>query len=142
MPFNSLGVYTPAAGATTAAPGDIIRSAIWNAIFEDISDALTELGQQVYGFTSVTAATYAPVAADSFLLVNRAGVVTINLPTGASRNGYPLTIKDTSGAAQTNNITIDGNGAENIDGLATITIDVAYGGYTLYPVTGGWVIKP
>lgn len=46
MPFNSAGVYTPAAGATTAAPGDVIRSATWNSIFTDISTALSTLGAQ------------------------------------------------------------------------------------------------
>jgi len=45
MPFNSSGVYTPASGATTAFPGQVIASATWNAIFTDISNALTDLAQ-------------------------------------------------------------------------------------------------
>lgn len=46
MPFNATtGVYTPAAGAETAAPGDLIQSTVWNAIFTDLSTALTEVGQ-------------------------------------------------------------------------------------------------
>lgn len=142
MPFNSAGLYTPATGATTAAPGDLIRSSTWNAVFTDISSALTLLGQQLYGTTSVIVSPYVPVAADSFLLVNKATAVTINLPLASSRNGYPLTIKDISGAAQTNNITINKNGSDLIEGLTFIVIDVSYGGYKLYPVTGGWVIRP
>lgn len=142
MPFNSAGVYTPASGATTAAPGDIIRSSVWNAIFTDISDALTLLGEQLYGSTTVTGATYSPLATDTFILVNRAGAVTVNLPPSADRDGYPLALKDISGAASTNNITLDCDGVETIEGLATVTINVDYGGYCLFPVTGGWVIKP
>lgn len=46
MPFSGGGVYTPATGATTAVAGDIIHSAIWNAIFVDISSALTTVKQQ------------------------------------------------------------------------------------------------
>ena len=141
MPFNSSGVYTPPAGAESAAPGVLIQSAIWNAIFTDISAALTLLGQQLYGTTPVTSTPYVPVATDSFLLVNDAAPVTINLPTSASRNGYPLTIKDTSGAANTNNITINRNGSDTIEGLTVLTIGVAWGEYKLVPVTGGWIIS-
>lgn len=142
MPFNSLGVYTPTAGATTAAPGDVIRSAIWNAIFTDLSSALTLLGEQLYGATSVIATPYVPVATDSLLQVDVAGAVVINLPTGASRNGYPLKIKDISGAANANNITINKNGTDTIEGLTAITIDVAYGGFSLIPTATGWIISP
>lgn len=142
MPYDSTGVYTPPAGAETAAPGDVIRSSTWNSIFTDISAALTLLGQQLYGTTSVTGATYVPVATDSLLLVNRAGAVAINLPTAATMNGAPLAVKDISGVAHTNNITITPNGAERIEGLATVVINVDYGGYWLYPISGGWILRP
>jgi len=142
MPFASSGVYTPASGATTAAPGDVIRSSIWNAIFTDLSAALTLLGEQLYGTTSVTGATYAPVAADSLLLVNRAGVVAVNLPLASSRNGFPLSIKDISGAASSNTITINRDTTDTIEGLTSITITADWGGYHLIPVSGGWIIRP
>jgi hypothetical protein len=142
MPFNSSGVYTPASGATTAVPGALIQSAIWNAIHTDFSNALTLLGQQLYGTTSITTTPYVPLTADTLLLVNIAGAAVVNLPTATSRNGYPLAIKDISGAANTNNITINRNGSDLIEGLTSIAIDAAYGGYFLYPVTGGWIIHP
>lgn len=142
MPFNAQGVYTPPTGATDAAPGDVIRSATWNSIFQDVSDALTLMGQQVYGSTAVTAASYAPVASDALLFVNRAGAVAINLPSAASRGQYPLTIKDISGAANTNNITINRNGSDTIDGATSLVIDVGYGTYKLVAITGGWAIVP
>jgi len=142
MPFNSGGLYTPASGAESAVPGGLIQSAVWNAIFTDISSALTLLGQQLYGTTMVSTSPYVPVTADTFLQVNKASAVTINLPTASSRNGYPLIIKDVSGVAQTNVITINPNGADTIEGLTALTIAVAYGGYILYPVTGGWILSP
>ena len=142
MPFSSSGQYTPASGATTAAPGQLIQSAVWNAIFTDLSSALTLLGQQLYGTTAVTSTPYVPIATDSLLLVNDTAPVIINLPSASSRNGYPLAIKDSSGAANTNNITINRNGSDTIEGLTSLTIAVAYGGFELVPVTGGWIIRP
>jgi hypothetical protein len=142
MGFNSGGVYTPATGATTAAPGVLIQSAVWNSIFTDLSSALTLLGQQLYGTTSVTGATYVPASNDALLLVNRAGTVAINLPSASSRAGYPLTIKDISGAAQANNITINRNGSDTIEGLTSLIINAAWGAYRLIPVSGGWIISP
>lgn len=45
MPFNLLtGVYTPASGATTAQPAQVIASATWNTIFADLAAALTGMG--------------------------------------------------------------------------------------------------
>ncbi len=142
MPFNAAGTYTPASGATTAAPGDLIRSSTWNAIFTDISDALTLLGTQMSGTTTVSSTPYVPISTDAMLIVSVAGAVTINLPAASSRNGYPLTIKDVSGAANTNNITINRDGADTIEGLTSITIATDWGGYNLHPVTGGWIIRP
>lgn len=142
MPFNNAGTYTPAAGATSASPGDIIKSSIWNAIFTDITTALTELGTQLYGNTAVAATPYVPLITDGLILINVAGAAVVNLPTAASRSGYPLRIKDVSGAASTNNITINRNSSDTIEGLTSIVISADYGGYSLIPITGGWVIGP
>ncbi len=141
MPFAANGVYTPVSGATTATPGALIRSAVWNSSFGDISSALTLLGQQLYGTTSVTTTPYVPLTADTLILMNVSGAAVVNLPTAASRNGYPLALKDVSGAANTNNITINPNGADRIEGLVAITINAAWGGYILYPVSGGWILR-
>lgn len=143
MPFNGSGVYTPPAGATTAAPGDVIKSSVWDSIFTDISNALTLLGQQLYGATQVSSTPYVPLAADSFLLMNVASAAVVNLPLSSSRSGYPLKIKDISGAVSTPHvITINANGADTIEGAASITITADYGGWNLYPITGGWVLSP
>lgn len=143
MGFNtSTGVYTPYTGAESAAPGQVISSATWNSIFTDLSAALTLLGQQLYGTTSVTASSYTTVSTDAFIQVNYAGAVTINLQASSARAGYPITIKDVGNRAHTNNITITPNGADTIQGLSGIVITTNYGGYTLFPITGGWVTRP
>ena len=51
-------------------------------------------------------------------------------------------IKDLTGNAATHNVTINRNSTDTIDGLTSITINAAYGGYELAPVTGGWIILP
>lgn len=46
MPFNiNTGTYTSVAGATTAATGQVIQSAVWNSIHGDLAIAITDIGQ-------------------------------------------------------------------------------------------------
>lgn len=100
------------------------------------------MGQQLYGTTTIVSTPYVPLADDSFILVSFAGAVTINLPSAASRSGYPLVIKDISGAAGTNNITINRDGTDTIEGATSIAINTDWGGWHLVPVSGGWVVRP
>lgn len=89
------------------------------------------------------------LSSDVTILLNKTvGAATnIVLPTSASRNGLPVTVKDYKGDANTNNITFVPSGTETIDGFSpavAITnglalIDINYGKKTLYPLTsGGW----
>ena len=70
-------------------------------------------------YTPVTAATYTAKAGDRLIGVNRAGVVTVTLPSAQVYAGRLFTIKDESGDASTNNITVATEGSETIDGAAT-----------------------
>jgi hypothetical protein len=45
MPFSG-NVYTPPTGSESAAPGQVVQSAIWNNIFTDLAAALTTLMTQ------------------------------------------------------------------------------------------------
>lgn len=54
--------------------------------------------------------------------------------------GKTLVIKDFTGGAATNNITIDGNASETIDGATTKVINANYGSLTLVCDVGGWYI--
>lgn len=88
---------------------------------------------------------------DVVLLFQKAtsGASTVNLPTSATRQGAPVTIKDLTGDANTNNITIVPAAGETIDGFdaadaatnGTAVISVDYGSKQLFPLTsGGWYI--
>lgn len=92
---------------------------------------------------------YTPLPTDTYLYVDTAGgPVTINLATSASRNGVPMRIKDATGHAAANNITIKpvGGGApETVDGFtnaAPLVLKANYDGVSLSPNTLSYVIDP
>lgn len=64
------------------------------------------------------------------VIVDTTSARTINLPAGvAPFNPMVVIVKDNTGGALVNNITISGNGA-NIDGSATASIITNYGSLT------------
>jgi len=66
---------------------------------------------------------------------------TVNLPAAATAGqGFVLVIKDESGSAATNNITLQASGAENIDGTNTKLIAANYGSYSLMCSGSAWFI--
>jgi hypothetical protein len=90
-------------------------------------------------YRSVTDATATLGADETIVGVNRAGVVTITLPTAqAALAGRPYVVKDESGAAATNNITVDTQGAELIDGAATDTINTNFASIGYYTNGTDW----
>lgn len=66
------------------------------------------------------------------------GAVAVALPAGVTGTMYFL--KDGTGDAATNPITITPNGAETIDDAATATINTNYGALTLVYTGGKWEI--
>ena len=93
-------------------------------------------------YVNVTTAAYTAKAGDRVIGVNRAGAVTITLPTAEVRKGRTYTIKDESGAAATNTITVDTEGSETIDGSATDVISADFGGKTYYSDGTNWFELP
>ena len=103
-------------------------------------------------YRTVTAAgTVTIIATDTTILLNKSpsGASTIQLPNSATRNGVPLTVKDLTGDANTNNITFVPAIGETIDGMSasaaaangTAVISIDYGKKTLYPLSsGGWYV--
>ena len=87
---NSTGVYTPASGAETAAPGQVLQSAVWNNIFTDLSTALTTIGQGSFPWTIPQPSTVTLYACPAQRNVNFAATqgdiatFAINLPTSVS----------------------------------------------------------
>jgi hypothetical protein len=103
----------------------------------------TGTGIEVSGSIKVTrtatAITYTALTTDYLIAVtSTASARTINLPTAASMTGRVYVIKDESGAAGTNNITIDGNASETIDGATTLVISSNYGTATIYSNGTAW----
>lgn len=142
MPFNPNGTYTPPTGATTAIPGATIYASVWNSIFEDISEALTQLGQQIFipTPTIVAAAGIYNVAVSDTFLIFTGAVTTINLPPSASKEGMLRIMGGASGVFSSSNGVITPYGTEKISGLSNITLTQDYQAITLYPVpSGGYV---
>lgn len=84
---------------------------------------------------------YTPVASDTLLLVDTAGgPVTIAMRPAAERNGVDLEIKDDTGHAAANPVSVVRNGAETIDGLTTYPIDGNYGSAKFGPQLGGYFV--
>lgn len=110
----------------------------------DVQNAIayTALNPPAKAQTDVTASPYDALVTDDILRVNFAGAATIYLLASATRNGKDILIKDTSGNASTNNITIVPSGAETIDGLTSVTINTDFGGFRLSPTAAGWDILP
>jgi len=77
---------------------------------------------------------YSVVASDYIIGVNTTGgAVEIDLQAASSAGaGRMLIIKDVGGAAGTNNITIDPNGSEKIDGQSTVVIAANSGSVMLF----------
>ena len=88
--------------------------------------------------TNVTTSTYTALPTDYFLCVDTAtNAVTITLPTGILGTVY--IIKDCSGDANTNNITVIGTGGQLVDG-STATINSPYGSISLVFNGTSWSI--
>jgi hypothetical protein len=100
---------------------------------------ISTVGQ--YNTQSVTASSYAVATTDTYIGVNFAGTVSIALPSGSTLvQGKFMIIKDESGAASTNNITLNANGADRIDGQASVILAINYGSLTLLWNTNHWSI--
>lgn len=89
-----------------------------------------------------TAVDYTATASDYYIgVTDTSALRTITLPAAASAGeGKVLVIKDESGAAATNTIVIDGDGAETIDGAATYVIQINYEAVSLVCSGSAWFI--
>lgn len=82
---------------------------------------------------------YTALRQDYYIGCSHSTTITITLPpVSLAQEGRVYEIKDESGGASTNTITIDGNGSETIDGSATQTINSNYGFYKLIVSNGAW----
>lgn len=71
-------------------------------------------------------------------VTSTASARTITLASASTNNGRMVIIKDESGGAGTNNITVDTEGSEVIDGAATKVINANYGVLRVYNDGTNW----
>lgn len=93
--------------------------------------------------TIVDSATYDLLFSDHILGVTytTTGTVTsLTLPTEQCISGRTIIIKDAGGNAGTNNITVDTEAAQTIDGSATAVMSTDYESITLYCDGSNWFI--
>jgi hypothetical protein len=136
-------VYTPPNGATNAFPGQIIASATWNAIFTDIANALTQVGQQqlVYLPRIISTPGTFTVAVNDRIILVEASAGTIVLPASATKVNPVTIIGGSSTIFGSNNAILLPNGIETVDGLSSVTLTGNYQSITLLPLAaGGWLV--
>lgn len=93
-----------------------------------VAEAQGEAELLIYQTKYVTTSTAITVDDEYVVVDSSAGPITITLPVvSASDDGLGFIIKDSSGTAAVNNVTINGNG-KNIDGAGTYVMSVNYQG--------------
>lgn len=104
---------------------------------------LQTLNGIIRNVTTVNAATYDLLATDDIVHVTYTGtgaVTSLTLPTAQVTAGRTIVIKDAGGNASVNNITVDTEGAETIDGAATFVMTSDYEDISLYSDGSNWFI--
>ncbi len=95
-------------------------------------------GSQALPVTTKTA-TYTAAASDYTILCNNtSGAININLPAASGCSGRIYVVKKVSGAG--NNVVIDGNASENIDGATTRTLATQYESVMIQSDGSNWYI--
>lgn len=152
------GVWTISPNYLTLGENVVVKPTQILALQDTLTGAWSWIGAS--SFVSAALSSYRVIttagaqnvlATDVVLLLQKSpsGASTINLPTSATRVGAPVIIKDLTGDANINNITIVPSGSETIDGFSAAAaaangvavISVDYGIKRLYPLTsGGWYL--
>lgn len=94
-----------------------------------------------YGYRTTTATTVTHVATDRVILASaNSGAVTVNLIDASLttlRDGYKLTVVKTDASA--NAVTLDGSGAQTINGAATLALAAQYDRTTIVKSGSSWI---
>ena len=96
--------------------------------------ATGEVDEKTAAYTVTTGDATKTIAVDA-----TSGALTVTLPTAATAtDGFEVTIKKTDSSV--NAVTIDGNGAETIDGAATLLLTTQYRSATLRCDGSNWLV--
>jgi len=103
-----------------------------------VSDFITQIGVSPVAVASVST-TQALTTDDRYFLADASGgSITLTLPAASGNSGYACTIKKVDSTASV--VTIDGSGAETMDGELTQEIDVQYTSISLVCDGSNWFI--
>lgn len=96
---------------------------------EDLKDlSLTYQSSENRLYSAIAKSTaYTLTNSDNVILVSAGTSLTMTLPSSVGRRGKQFIIKDSSGAANTNNINIVTTSSQTIDGVTSKIINTAYG---------------
>lgn len=128
--FKFWASYKPTADRATyvGKNDEVILDAVTNKLYhmDGVTPGGTEItseggGTETYNVKNVTGPTAEIEVNDYYIGINYAGPVTITAP-HTYLNGFKITIKDESGAAATNNITLDFS-IDNDPGGAVLAIN-------------------
>jgi hypothetical protein len=138
---GSLKFQTATAGAALTPVDRFVIDGYGYAAFGTAVQATTGLfvNHSVSLKRTATATSYTVLDTDNIVgITSTASARTITLPTAAGKTGRRYIIKDESGGAATNNITIATTGGQTIDGAATLTINTNYGTNSVYSDGTNW----
>jgi hypothetical protein len=141
---GSGGFVASGSGAVSTSSGNISSSTgnlVITAGTSTLGGKVTMSAAQKVKYGAVKTANYtASLTADYIIPVNSSGgAFTISLPAGHAA-GDTFTIKDVNGSLATNNVTIDPNGSETIDGAATFAMTVNRQAVTVVSDGTNWFI--
>lgn len=126
---NFYGVNADLSGNLTIS-GTLTSNGVWD-INNGVRGERTGVGSSPF---TVTSSHY-------YLAVDTSSIaITLDLPQASTVTDQIYIIKDRNGNANTNNITIDPNGSETIDGASTYVININYGRVTIYSNGSNWEI--
>lgn len=95
----------------------------------------------IFAARTSTSATTAVTSSDMYVGINVGAAATVNLPSGATlSNGKTIIIKDESGTAGANNITVTANGTDRIDSQVSVAISANNGALRLIWTGSRWSV--
>lgn len=95
----------------------------------------TDLSGAAYTVRTKTT-TYTALAGDVLLCDATGAAFTVTLPAAATVSGQSISVKKTDASA--NAVTVDGDGAETIDGATTLPLATQYTAVTLWSDGTSW----
>lgn len=131
---------TISVGTTNATALTIGRSGVTTTVNGTLSTAsLAANGSVVLGAVASVSTNTTLNATNAIVLVDAtSGAITITLPTAASANGRHYTIKKIDSSS--NAVTVDGDGAETIDGATTVSLAAQYDAVEVVSNGTAWFI--